>query len=408
MTLYDAAGNLTYDGTHHYTYDGENRLVQVDSGATATYIDDTSGSRVEKQKPSAISDYLYDNGQVASRWTNQVVDHSYLYLEGKLLADYSGSNGTLALNYAHVDHLGSTRLLTVASGSTVTECDDYYPYGELIGCANTSEPMKFTGKERDVESGLDNFGFRYSSSSIGRWMNPDPTGLFFSDPSNPQSFNLYSYVRGNPVNSIDTDGLLTIVIPGTWWSPQTWDYKNPLVIESAQHFDEHYQTWLDLWDPRGDNDKDRNAASRGLANYINNYHFAPGETLNIVATSHGGNIALRAATLGLKHRIDTLITLGTPFGYASISQGIGRWYNVTGSGDDVQPLASKGCWSAAACTTQTGAQNVTVLAGSHSALWNNASVRNLWWTWFLNQQWGGGDNGHGAPPAAWGPLWHFW
>lgn len=54
---------------------------------------------------------------------------------------------------------------------------------------------KYTGKERDTESGLDYFGARYMSSSMGRFMSPDPSGLYFADPSNPQSLNLYSYVR---------------------------------------------------------------------------------------------------------------------------------------------------------------------------------------------------------------------
>ena len=42
-----------------------------------------------------------------------------------------------------------------------------------------------------------------------------------------------------------------------------------------------------------------------------------------------------AAALGLKHKIDVLITLGTPFGYAKMSKGVGEWYNIIGNGDDV-------------------------------------------------------------------------
>jgi hypothetical protein len=72
---------------------------------------DGLGNRVEKSGPSVggWSDYLYDGGQVAARWTNQVVDHSYVYPGGKLLADNSGPSGALAVNYAHLDQLGSTR-----------------------------------------------------------------------------------------------------------------------------------------------------------------------------------------------------------------------------------------------------------------------------------------------------------
>jgi RHS repeat-associated protein len=65
---------------------------------------------------------------------------------------------------------------------------------------------KFTGKERDAESGLDNFGARYDSSSMGRFMSPDPLGGRMIDP---QTLNKYSYTRNNPVNLIDPTGLYT-------------------------------------------------------------------------------------------------------------------------------------------------------------------------------------------------------
>jgi RHS repeat-associated protein len=64
---------------------------------------------------------------------------------------------------------------------------------------------KITGKERDSESGLDNFGARYYDSSLGRFMRPDDPNVD-QDPADPQSWNLYSYVRNNPLNSVDPDG----------------------------------------------------------------------------------------------------------------------------------------------------------------------------------------------------------
>lgn len=58
---------------------------------------------------------------------------------------------------------------------------------------------KFTGKERDSESGLDMFGARYYGSSLGRFMTPDwaakPTAVPYAMFGNPQSLNLYSYVE---------------------------------------------------------------------------------------------------------------------------------------------------------------------------------------------------------------------
>jgi RHS repeat-associated protein len=72
-----------------------------------------------------------------------------------------------------------------------------YAY-DAVGC-------QFTGKERDSESALDNFGKRYNSSSIGRFMSADEP-LMDQEKANPQSWNLYSYVRNNSLNNTDPTG----------------------------------------------------------------------------------------------------------------------------------------------------------------------------------------------------------
>ena len=83
---------------------------------------------------------------------------------------------------------------------------DYLPYGEqIVGSSTTSH--KFTGKERDTESNLDNFGARYYGSSLGRFMTPDwaakATAVPYASFGNPQSLNLYSYVWNNPLSRND-------------------------------------------------------------------------------------------------------------------------------------------------------------------------------------------------------------
>jgi len=70
---------------------------------------------------------------------------------------------------------------------------------------------KFTGKERDSESGLDNFGARYNSSQFGRFMSPDPIYIEEQRMFDPQLLNLYSYVRNNPLNLTDPSGMLVDV-----------------------------------------------------------------------------------------------------------------------------------------------------------------------------------------------------
>ena len=86
---------------------------------------------------------------------------------------------------------------------------EYDPGAAFVALRN-SFSSRSTGKERDAESGLDYFGARYYSSNMGRWMSPDwaakPEAVPYSDLSDPQSLNLYGYVRNNPLSRADADG----------------------------------------------------------------------------------------------------------------------------------------------------------------------------------------------------------
>jgi RHS repeat-associated protein len=94
----------------------------------------------------------------------------------------------------------------VQAGHTTPCYDaDYYPFGgERMITDNCDSAYKFTGKERDTESGLDNFGARFDSSSLGRFMSPDIGRFHLIDP---QSLNRYAYVGNNPLVFFDPDGL---------------------------------------------------------------------------------------------------------------------------------------------------------------------------------------------------------
>lgn len=75
---------------------------------------------------------------------------------------------------------------------------------------HVSLPYKFTGKERDSESNLDNFGARYYSSSLGRFMSADwyaiPAPVPYANLTNPQTLNLYAILHDNPETYADLDG----------------------------------------------------------------------------------------------------------------------------------------------------------------------------------------------------------
>jgi RHS repeat-associated protein len=201
---YDNAGNiLAVGGTSRtFTYDAENRQITATvNGIEEDYTYDGEGRRVMKEDHTthAATIYVYDaDGQVAVEYP----------------AKTPTTGGTQFLT---ADALGSTRLVTDVYGNTV-QCNDYLPFGEDLTaggrtCVSTVDAVpekKFTGKERDSESGLDYFGARYFSAAQGRFTSPDwavkAEPVPYAKLDDPQSLNLYSYVRNNPLSTTDPDG----------------------------------------------------------------------------------------------------------------------------------------------------------------------------------------------------------
>jgi RHS repeat-associated protein len=100
------------------------------------------------------------------------VQNTYIFFNGQRVARDDSAG---AVHYYFSDHLGSHGVVVNATGTTLEQDIDYYPYGgeEHDYSPNVAQNYKFTGKERDAESGLDNFGARYDASSLGRFMTPD-------------------------------------------------------------------------------------------------------------------------------------------------------------------------------------------------------------------------------------------
>jgi len=100
----------------------------------------------------------------------------------------------------------------VASSSGIPEEEsDYSPFGtEYVITGAGVNHYKFTSKERDSESGLDNYGARYYGSALGRFVTPDwspkPVPVPFVDLHDSQTLNQYAYVRNNPLSKDDPDG----------------------------------------------------------------------------------------------------------------------------------------------------------------------------------------------------------
>jgi RHS repeat-associated protein len=209
---YDAAGNMTSNPTDGVsaTYDAENRMATATkNGVTTTYAYDAAGNRVKKANGSTGTLYWYAVvGVIAESDLAGNPQHEYIFFGGQRIArkDLPGN----AVSYYFSDHLQRASVITDSVGNIRAE-SDYYPFGgELQILNNDSNDYKFTGKKRDLETGLDYFGARYYSSAFGRFLSPDwsagPTTVPYAHLDKPQTLNLYSYVDNNPINGIDADG----------------------------------------------------------------------------------------------------------------------------------------------------------------------------------------------------------
>jgi RHS repeat-associated protein len=128
---------------------------------------------------------------------------------GTLIASYVYADDLISMNrnsqiyYYHFDGLGSTRLLTDASGN-VTDTYDYDAFGNLINRTGTTENLfLFTGQQYDSNIGFYYLRARYYQPTNGRFISFDP---FAGDPYAPMSLHKYLYAYDNPLNLIDFSG----------------------------------------------------------------------------------------------------------------------------------------------------------------------------------------------------------
>ena len=106
--------------------------------------------------------------------------------------------------FYHTDHLGTPVVITNESGQVLSK-HKYFPFGEEMSPqGGATHTRRFTGHERDSESGLDYMLARYYTSTAGRFMSVDPGND--TTPLDPQSWNRFAYTRNNPLKFVDPDG----------------------------------------------------------------------------------------------------------------------------------------------------------------------------------------------------------
>ena len=173
-------------------YDVENRLIEAthSSNGTDYYQYDPWNRRVWKKKPSGP-------------------EETYFYgVDGKKLGTYGGGSSSFSTRSEDVWFAGRP----IQAEDQAVEPDrvgslmrGYYPYGEQRE-TSTQDRTKFATYYRDGTTSLDYAVNRYYARTIGRFLTADPY-LSRDALRNPQEWNRYSYVVGDPVNLNDPSGL---------------------------------------------------------------------------------------------------------------------------------------------------------------------------------------------------------
>ncbi len=243
---YDLDGNLISDGVSEYWWDGENRLVLVlpvnptPASLAIEYWYDYMGRRVRKLVYPRLADnsgwglvavvdqrFVYDGWNVIlvlNGLDSNQVQRKYTWgldLSGSLQGA-GGIGGLLACEEATGTQAGSYWFFYDGNGNVgqvlnaatlaVAAHYEYDPYGKLIeancyGPYKDANPIRFSTKWFDNETGLGYWGYRWYSPKLGRWMSRDPI-------EEEGGSNLAGFVQNGPCNNIDPDGRIIVGIGG--------------------------------------------------------------------------------------------------------------------------------------------------------------------------------------------------
>ncbi len=170
----------------------------------------TNTNDLDEQEILREDVYVGGNGSAlpACQYSPNITQLSGYFSTNLLSSVFSGqaSERTLAdtvgIYFYHLDHLGSANWITNSQGQAV-QYIHYMPYGEVWVNQQTSrydERFKFTGKERDTETGYDYFGARYYSPMLGHWLSVDKLADDYPH------ITPYAQSAWNPIKYKDPDG----------------------------------------------------------------------------------------------------------------------------------------------------------------------------------------------------------
>jgi RHS repeat-associated protein len=216
----DAQGCMTAINSMAMIWDYKDQFRQVDlgGGGTAWYVYDSAGQRVRKvihrANGTRKEERIYVGGYEVYRaydGDGQSVDLEretlHVMDDQKRIAIVETKSapaiGPPLIRYQLGNHLGSGSMELDKDGELISY-EEYHPYGTSSFQAKSAAEVslkryRYTGKERDEETGFNYHGARYYATWLGRWNSCDPIG-----PSD--AHNLYTYCRLQPVSGSDPSG----------------------------------------------------------------------------------------------------------------------------------------------------------------------------------------------------------
>ena len=232
--LHDAHGNILrmphlggggVGPNMHWDYKNLLRQVDKGGGGAAFNVYDASRQRVRKvwkKAPGLTEECFYmagfeifrkhggpigANTATLERETLHVMDDKQrIGLVETRTLDAAGDDQAprQVIRYQFGNHLGSASL-ELDDEAQIISYEEYAPYGSstyqaVRGQQETAKRYRYTGKERDEESGLYYHGARYYAPWLGRWGSCDPANV-------GDGLNLFLYAHSNPVRWYDPDGL---------------------------------------------------------------------------------------------------------------------------------------------------------------------------------------------------------
>lgn len=206
---FDAAGNLTGDGTATYSYSDRGRLASVTkAGTTTNYLYNGLEQRIVKQGSgvsTGATRYVYDDaGHLIGEYDQAGTSIQETVYLGDLPV-VTIKNG--AVYYVYVDQIDTPRVITDTNNLMVWRWDRGDPYGASLPDENPSGlgvfayNLRFPGQVYDQEAGKHHNGNRDYDPVTGRYIQADPIGLAGGG-------NRYAYVNGSPLSATDPLGLV--------------------------------------------------------------------------------------------------------------------------------------------------------------------------------------------------------